>query len=301
MRRPVVNQQMTVALAVVATLAAGGCSKMTSPSPISPSPAVTASAPGTSGATISGQVISGAGSSLRSAAVGSGLTVSIVGTSVSASVDGSGRFRLDNSPSGELELQFQGGGVNVRVKIGTVAEHERVAVQISLSGSSGTVEASEHVGPDDQAEVEGRILSINAASRTITVGTSTIQVSSGTSIQLRGNSVAFESLQVQQRVEVKGPMTAGVVNATEIHVEDDGAPGLPPEAEVEFTGTVSSSSGTCPSLALMVGTTSVMTGSATDFRKVGCGDVKAGLLVEVKGSRLSDGSVLASRLTLESK
>ena len=105
---------MTIVLAVSAT----ACSKADSKSPLSPS-TPTSAAPSGGGvngsASIAGTVVGGAsGASVQP--MGSALVVTIVGTSMSATVASSGRFTLQNVPSGDLTLQFTGSGVNARIE-----------------------------------------------------------------------------------------------------------------------------------------------------------------------------------------
>src|SRR6266851_3231762 len=69
------------------------------------------------GTTIVGTVnpSSGASSSSvhgASAALGGGITVSVMGTPLSATTDSSGRFVLTEVPEGAITLRFQGSGID---------------------------------------------------------------------------------------------------------------------------------------------------------------------------------------------
>jgi hypothetical protein len=66
----------------------------------------------------------------------------------------------------------------------------------------------------------------------------------------------------------------------------------------EVTGTVSALSGTCPALTFAVGTRVVRTGSATVFDDR-CTDVRNGVRVEVKGTRMNDGTFTAARVEVD--
>ena len=65
--------------------------------------------------------------------------------------------------------------------------------------------------------------------------------------------------------------------------------------EFEFRGNVTSVTGN----AIKVGTRTVTFNSATAFRRITQAQLVVGVLLEVKGTLLSDGSVTAVRVTLE--
>jgi hypothetical protein len=66
----------------------------------------------------------------------------------------------------------------------------------------------------------------------------------------------------------------------------------------EVKGTVSALSGTCPALTFTVGTRLVRTGSATVFDDR-CTDVTNGIRVEVRGTRMNDGTFTAARVEVD--
>src|SRR5580765_2235050 len=91
---------MTIVLAVSAT----ACRKADSKSPLSPSTPTSATPSGGGGsgsASIAGAVVGGAsGASVQP--MGGALMVTILGTSMSATVASSGHFTLQNVPAGDL-------------------------------------------------------------------------------------------------------------------------------------------------------------------------------------------------------
>lgn len=91
------------------------------------------SATGGSGATIAGTV-RGAG-----ATAPAGMTVAVVGTSLSAAVEGSGDFQVAGVPSGNVQLQFKNGSVNATAQLANVANDEFVEIQVQLNGSSASI------------------------------------------------------------------------------------------------------------------------------------------------------------------
>jgi hypothetical protein len=66
----------------------------------------------------------------------------------------------------------------------------------------------------------------------------------------------------------------------------------------EVEGTVSALEGTCPALTFTVGTRVVRTGSVTVFEDR-CSDVRNGVRVEVKGTRMNDGTFTAARVEVD--
>jgi hypothetical protein len=139
-----------------------------------------------------------------------------------------------------------------------------------------------------------------------------VTATSGTSITVRGvavtpaagavirhghTSLTFASIVVGDHVQVRGTMDDRTLEASEIKVEHTGRGGS--EAEVE--GIVSGLTATtgCPVLTFMVGTTTVTTSAATDFDDVLCSQLANGAIVEIKGTRQANGSIVATKVELE--
>ncbi len=108
-------------------VAASGCGGGGGAAPTAPSAA------GGSGATIAGTV-SGA-----AATAPAGMTVAVVGTSLSATVEASGNFQVDRVPSGNVQLQFKNGSMNATAQISNVTNDEFVQIQVQLNGSSASI------------------------------------------------------------------------------------------------------------------------------------------------------------------
>jgi len=294
---------MTVVLAVSAT----ACSKADSKSPLSPSTSATPSGGGGVGsASIAGTVVGGA-SGAPVQPTGSGLVVTIVGTSMSATVASSGRFTLQNVPSGDLALQFTGSGVDARIMISGVADREQIRITINVNGSSATVDDNEREMPDNRAQVEGRIVSVNCAANpaTLVVGRTsqiTVLIPAGTPIRHGNTAVACSQLVVDALVHVKGTKNGSSVTASGIELQDNPGPNPGPNppspavTQVELHGAISLLTGTCPSLTFTVSSTKVMTNSATGFNDTTCAGLHNADVVEVKGTRQTDGSVLAGKV-----
>ena len=119
----------------ILTLAAcgGGASGPTGPS-------------GSTGATIAGVVNSGrmaaltaSPTGLTAAAAPSSMTVTVVGTSLSATVDVLGAFELEGVPAGPVELQFRDGALTATVQLSAVGDQELVRIQVTVTGGNAAI------------------------------------------------------------------------------------------------------------------------------------------------------------------
>jgi uncharacterized repeat protein (TIGR01451 family) len=68
-----------------------------------------------------------------------GLTVSVVGTSLSASVERSGYFQISRVPSGNVQLNFKDAAVDATTQLSNVAQGELVEIQVQLVSGSVTI------------------------------------------------------------------------------------------------------------------------------------------------------------------
>jgi hypothetical protein len=282
------------------------------PMPAAPSSSTTSStSPGVSmgTATISGVVNGGSGASaFRPMAAGS-LSVSIAGSPVTTTVDGSGRFTLQNVPSGDQTLVFSGSGVNARLAITGVGDHEMIQVSVNLSGSTADLDEDEREGADHHGELEGRLASINAAAGTFVVRGVTVTVPAGTPVHHGSTAVALSALVVGERVHVKGTMTAATaMTASDVEVQNEQATpgngngngdddqGGDDHGQVELNGSASGVTGTCPAVTFTLSSTTVTTNASTKFDGVACTALATAGRLEVKGSKQTNGSVLATKV-----
>jgi len=281
--------------------ACGGASK----SPVAPSSATPNVTPGPtsamSGATIDGTVVGLAGpSSFRPSSAG--LTINVMGSAITVTVDGNGHFTIHGVPSGDVQLHLSGNGVNATLTITAVQDHESIRVTIRVSGSSATIDDDDRETIDHRAEVEGRITSIDQAMRTVTVSIGrVVSIPAGTPIRHGGTPLKFSDLKVGDRIHVHGTVTATGVTATEVEVQTDhGNPnpgdGQNDDNESELKGAISAKSGTCPTLSFTVASTHVTTNGSTKFDGVACSALANCARVDVSGTKQTNGSVLASTI-----
>ena len=321
-----VTKQSIVCLAVASAAAlAMACGGHQGASPNAPSAATAAAAvPGpavVAGATISGTVV-GAATSLasgRMSAFGAPLTVVVTGTTASATIDASGRFALQNVPTGHVDLHFMGNGTDAHLGLDDVAEHAAITITVVVNGSSAELDNGQREGPDSKVEVEGLVSATSAS--TLTVNARMITVNPATVIVHGDQTVAFASIKRGDRVHVKGtPTTAGgltAILATKIEVQNAAAPPTvtPPTTpptpgdddgkddgdknEAEASGAMASKTGACPVISFKIGATSVTTSATTEFKGAACAALVNGTKVEVKGTKQASGVVLASRVNAD--
>lgn len=300
---------LAIAGAAVLAMACGGHQA----APNAPSATVSVAAPGSGavvGATIAGTVVGQSASSVSGRLLPRGvpLTVTVTGSTSSASVDSSGHFILQNVPAGHVDLHFMGNGVDAHLELNDVVERAAITITVVVNGSNAVLDDDQREDPDHTVEVEGLVSATSAS--TLTVNGKMITVNAATVIGHGDQTIAFASIKTGDRVHVKGaPTTAGglaAILATKIEVQNVAAPPVvnPPTGsgddgdknEAEVSGAVAGKSGACPAIHFTIGTTSVTTSAATEFKGVTCAALANGTKVEVKGTKQSSGGVLASRV-----
>jgi len=312
MRSAYLKSVIGIAITVVATACGSSTTPPAGPTSATGSPAASPNAAAGT-ATISGVVNGSAvtAAAFRPMAAGS-MAVSLAGSSMTTSVDGSGRFTLQNVPSGDQTLVFTGAGVNARLTIPGVGDHESIQLSVNVSGSSADIDEDEREDASHHGELEGRIASINAAAGTFVVRGVTVTVPAGTPVHHGSTAVALSSLVAGERVHVKGTMTGpNAVTASDVEVQnehpnpgngngngnggDDGQ-GDDNHGGVELKGTASGVTGTCPTVTFTVSSTTVMTNASTKFDGVACTALATAGRLEVEGTKQSNGSVLATKV-----
>ena len=284
--------------AASAILALAACGSATTPTePSGPSAVESLSQ---SSATISGRVagIGSAQTFSSSSGAGAGMTVSVVGTSLSSSVNSMGQFALANVPAhAAVVLRFEGAGANAQLPVGTLAAGETLNLTVSVTGSTATIEGQTR---GNGSEVEGRIEAIQSG--TIVVAARTVTVGASTTIRHGGTAMTFTDLTVGMRVHVKGtPSGTGATAttaATEIIVQN-----MNTDLPVNLQGTVSGLTGTAAAFEMTVQGRTVKGDASTSFKggkSPSFADLANGAQVHVKGKQ-ANGYVKAEDITVQGK
>lgn len=171
-----------------------------------------------------------------------------------------------------------------RISLGELKVGETVEVEGTLL-AGGTVLASEIDVEDDEVEFRGKVESTTP----LRVAGTIVQTDASTRVTRDDRPIAVTELIVGETVKVEGALLAdGSVRAEEIKVVDD--------SEVEFRGKVDSVTPT----ELTVKGYRVLTDANTRITRRGRGlqlaEIKVGWKVEVEGTLLPDGTVLARKI-----
>ena len=270
-----------------AVLSAAGCSDSKSAStPLSPStltaPPGSSASTSSGGATVSG-VVTG----------GSGMTVTVAGTTIGTTIDSAGRFALTNVPAGDIELRFSNAGVDAVLAIPGIADADQIELDVTVSGANATVTTHQRRS-DRRIELKGLVSGLGGAcpDATFTVNGMSVVTNGAT----RYEDGACSAVQNGTRVEVKGTRQAnGSVLASYVDIDTP----EPPKPDVRLDGLIAGLGGACPERAFTVNGTSVVTNSATRYQDGACGTLGNGTRVQVKGLPQSNGSVLASEIDID--
>jgi hypothetical protein len=237
------------------------------------------------------------------------MVVSVAGTSISAAIDGSGRFTLQNVPTGNVTLTFTGGG---SVTITGVNVNDQIRITVRVSGGVADLDEDDHDMMNNETEIDGKVASTSCSANppSIVVGTMTPTTINVQTARIRHGSTTLTCAQIQanDRVEVHGTRSGSTVVATDINVETEH--GVEPEpgddhgndggngGEAEVSGTVggAAASHACPAFTFSVGSIAVTTTAATRFEDTSCAGVVNGTSVEVKGTRSGASAITASSI-----
>jgi hypothetical protein len=241
------------------------------------------------GATIAGSIVaSGAGGGGN----GSGVVVSIAGTPLSATADGSGRFSLSGVPRGDAGLQFTAPGVNASVGVGSVESDETISVVVSLTGSTAVLE-SQRRQTGSQEQLEGRVESLppTTAPKALVVAGRTVATNDETQFLRDGAAATFADLVIGVRVHVTGRSSGGSLLASLVEIQNTNA-----DIPVEINGIVAQFTGTSAQFQFVVDGRLIKGDALTEFfGNSQFGDLADGRRVEVKGQQ-RDGFVYATRI-----
>jgi hypothetical protein len=298
-----VRSHVTVFALVLAAAFVAACGGNAALSPIGPS---SASAGASISGTISGSILAArlaAGSESFSVLDARGVTVTIVGTGISTTADNQGQFTLNNVPSGTVQLNFTGPGSNATVTLTGVGPNDKVQIAVTVNGNSAHVDSEHHSSPDNnKREFPGRITSIDSTAKSFAIPGLTVKVTTTTVIRHGDKTILFADLKVGDHVQARGTKDGTTLTATEVKVEtEDGNDAEDDESgESELSGVISGSTGTCPAVVFTVQSTKVTVNTSTTYPHTSCADAtKNGARVEVTGTKQTDGSVLATHVSLD--
>ncbi len=201
----------------------------------------------TSGAVVQGTVAgaSSASAGLVRAAAASPLRVSVVGTSITTSTDGSGRFVLSGVPAGTVTLRFEADGVDARLEIAGLADGQVLTITVRVSGHEASLlddspspsptptptprpspSATPRPSPTPDDDDNGQEVEFRGAVQSVTppdlrVAGRTVHTDGSTRILRKDQRIGLSDIKVGATVEVEGQRRAdGSVLARKIKLED---------------------------------------------------------------------------------
>lgn len=133
----------------------------------------------------------------------------------------------------------------------------------------------------------GFISALSGACPALTLTVNGLSVKTGTATTYTAGHGCTE-LKVGDYVQASGPQGSDLTISATSLTYSTATTGL------YAIGTVSSVSGACPALTIVVAGITVKTNSATTFSNFTCADVKVGLVIYTTNARQSDGSLLAN-------
>jgi hypothetical protein len=255
--------------------------------------------PSGSGATINGSIATGltaqrvtSGPSPAAFPSSDSLKVTVVGSTMSTSVDGNGHFTLSHVPSGDVVLRFDGTGTSATVTVSSVQDGQTVTIVVSVRGNTAELDSDDRQGDTNgQQQLEGRIDSMPpvSAANTFVIDGTIVETNGSTTFVNGSTTAAFADLAVGVRVHVSGTADGAKLLATRIEIQNTNST-LP----IVVNGTVSSLTGTAAAFQFTVDGTVVKGDATTSFiGNSAFTDLANGARVEVKGIP-QNGFVLAT-------
>ena len=275
--------------------AAAGCGGAAAPT--APEPAAVAP-PSATTAAIHGTVAGASSASVfNTNSTAAGMTVTVEGTNLQATVNGAGQFVLTSVPTGTVVLRFNGLGANAQLTLTSVNGGQTITITVVVTGDRAELQEKT---AGSEKEIEGRIDEKLADG--LRVAGRKVIVTSSTTIRHGDAAMTMAQLEVGQRVHVRGTVSgtgaSEATTATLIIVQN-----LNTSVPVNLEGTVSGLTGDASAFQFTLEGRTVKGGASTDFsggdapsfRRLANGDK-----VHVKGT-LSEGFVTATHIILKSK
>lgn len=284
------HRRRLVLLAVAAAVAASACG---SAAPGSPSPSPTSGSG--SGALVQGSVSAGGVSSTASGGATAGMTVAVVGTNLSAPVDGAGQFSLRGVPGGTARLRFSSASVDATTELSGVQPTETITIAVSVTSTSATIESVSRSGGGAE-QLEGRVEALppTTAAGALMVAGRTVTTDAETRILSGNMTLDFTVLAIGQRVHVKGTSSGTSLLAGVIDIQNTNV-----DIPVPINGDVANFSGAADDFQFEIEGRLIRGDAQTGFfGNSEFSDIANGRRAEVKGL-LRNGFVYANRMKVE--
>jgi len=166
-----------------------------------------------------------------------GIRISIVGTNLSTTTDGSGRFVLSGITSDHVTLHLQRTGIDATLDVSGLAPGQTLTINIRVSGNHAELDDDNNDNDDDnenpegkqcfavgdKAEVEGNITGKAAAAITVAQeekGSFDCVVTATTRIRHGNTTLALDDLKIGDHVHVSGSGLGVVGGACRVSADE---------------------------------------------------------------------------------
>ena len=153
-------------------------------------------------------------------ASGTPVTVTIVGTDISTTIDGRGHFHLRDVPVGDVQLRFTADNLDATITLRDIQAGDQIHIRVRVTDTSVRIEAEQRERKHDDDEFTGVVSGLSGTCPDITFALNGTNVEANVATRYEDGSCA--SVQNTTRVEVKGLRQAdNSLLATRIELEDD--------------------------------------------------------------------------------
>jgi hypothetical protein len=144
--------------------------------------------------------------------------------------------------------------------------------------------------------VHGTVAGLDAVARTFVIDGQTVRVTDTTVItDTEDAPKVFADIVNGMTAHVKGPLDAGVIVAATVSIRV-----VVHVAQVDFNGTVTAVTGTCPDAAFTIASGTIRSDAETEFVAGGlCSEIAATSMISGRGFVQEDGSILATRIRVD--
>jgi len=159
------------------------------------------------------------------------VVVTVVGTSMSTTIDGSGRFSFTGVPTGDVQLRFTGPGLDATLTVKDVKQGDRIDIKVRVTDSSVRIDAekrdtsgeNENDDEDENSnngnDVRGVVSGLAGSCPNITFTVSGTLVKAGDATRYEDGSCS--RVRNSAKVEVTGQRQSdGSLRAARIELDD---------------------------------------------------------------------------------
>ena len=152
---------------------------------------------------------------------GSGWTVRVEGTTLSAVVDEEGEFILSGVPAGTVTLIFEGPGGTAHLTVEGLQDGQVLSLRVHLSGGTATIADQEPCSPTKETKLTGALDSMSGTQ--LVIAGQAVDASQVRKVWRGPKRTQLDTLVVGEKVKVWGTLTGdGVILAEEIQALTSG-------------------------------------------------------------------------------